>query len=37
MPDIIDAREAENECRKQRIGLAHLLRILGTTRASIPW
>jgi hypothetical protein len=27
MTDIIDARDAENESRKQRIGLAHLLRI----------
>jgi hypothetical protein len=27
MPDIIDAHDAENESRKQRIGLAHLLRI----------
>jgi hypothetical protein len=27
MPDIIDARDAENESRKQRIGLAYLLRI----------
>jgi hypothetical protein len=27
MSDIIDARDAENESRKQRIGLAYLLRI----------